>query len=113
MITAEGLHKAMAVAMRAGTNGQHRDLVMAHPDLAGKLAAAKMLTPESTGEQASAGLDQLTPDEEFRFTALNEAYKAKFGFPFIIAVKGRSKQEIVAAFERGWPMFATPSSPRP
>lgn len=98
--SAEGLHAAMARAMRAGTNGQHRDLVMAHPDLAGKLAAAKMLTPESTGEQASAGLDQLTPDEKSRFTTLNEAYKAKFGFPFIIAVKGLNKAEIIAAFER-------------
>jgi OHCU decarboxylase len=97
--SAEGLHKAMTAAMRAGTNGQHRDLVMAHPDLAGKLAAAKLLTPESTTEQGSAGLDRLTPDEKARFTDLNEAYKAKFGFPFIMAVKGRTKHEIMAAFE--------------
>jgi OHCU decarboxylase len=85
--------------MRAGTAEQQRSLILAHPDLAGKLAAARMLTPESAAEQASAGLDQLTPDEKARFTTLNDAYKARFGFPFIIAVKGRGKPEILAAFE--------------
>jgi OHCU decarboxylase len=71
----------------------------AHPDLAGKLAAAKRLTPESTAEQASAGLDALTDEERARFTELNDAYKAKFGFPFIIAVRGLGKADILAAFE--------------
>lgn len=94
-----GLHAAMCRAMRAGTAEQQRSLILAHPDLAGKLAAARMLTPESTAEQASAGLDQLTSDEKARFTTLNDAYKARFGFPFIIAVKGRGKPEILAAFE--------------
>ncbi|MGL4813172.1 MAG: 2-oxo-4-hydroxy-4-carboxy-5-ureidoimidazoline decarboxylase, partial [Beijerinckiaceae bacterium] len=51
-------------------------------------------------EQAGAGLDRLTPDELTRFTALNEAYKTRFRFPFIMAVKGRSKDDILAAFER-------------
>jgi OHCU decarboxylase len=97
--TADGLHGAMCKAMRAGTNGQHRDLVTAHPDLAGRLAAAKLLTAESSAEQASAGLDQLTTAEKERFTALNAAYKAKFGFPFIIAVRGLTKGDILAAFE--------------
>ena len=59
----------------------------AHPDLAGKLAAAKRLTEASTAEQASAGLDALTDDEREQFTHLNGAYSQKFGFPFIIAVK--------------------------
>jgi OHCU decarboxylase len=96
---AKGLHAAMAKAMRAGTDAQRRDLILSHPDLAGKLAAARMLTPESTHEQASAGLDQLTPDEKSRFTALNDAYKARFGIPFIVAVKGLTKGQILTAFE--------------
>jgi OHCU decarboxylase len=95
----EGLHAAMAQAMRAGSREQRKALLLAHPDLAGKLAAAGELTPESTAEQASAGLDRLTGDERVRFTALNEAYKARFGIPFIIAVKGLTKDAIVAAFE--------------
>jgi OHCU decarboxylase len=97
--SATGLHAAMAKAMRAGSRDQQKALLLAHPDLAGKLAAAGELTPESSQEQASAGLDRLTSDERVRFTALNEAYKARFGIPFIIAVKGMSKAEILAAFE--------------
>jgi OHCU decarboxylase len=74
-------------------------VLTAHPDLAGKLAAAKRLTPESTAEQAGAGLDALTDAERARFTELNAAYTAKFGFPFIIAVRGLGKDAILAAFE--------------
>ena len=96
---AEGLHAAMAKAMQAGSPEQRRALLLAHPDLAGKLAAAGGLTPESSQEQASVGLDRLTSDERVRFIALNESYKARFGIPFIIAVKGLSKAEIVANFE--------------
>ena len=97
--TAEGLHNHMAGILRDAERDQKLALVNAHPDLAGRLALAKELTDDSTKEQASAGLDQLTPDELARFTELNDAYKAKFGFPFIMAVKGRSKDEILAAFE--------------
>ena len=98
--TAVGLHAAMANAMAAGSDAAQLALINAHPDLAGRLAKAGRLTPDSTKEQASAGLDQLTDDERSRFTTLNDAYKARFGFPFIMAVKGRSKDEILAAFER-------------
>lgn len=98
-LDAEGLAAAMSRAMRAGSPEQKRALVLAHPDLAGKLAAARLLTPDSTAEQASAGLDRLTPDEKARFTALNDAYRARFGFPFIIAVKGLNKAQILSAFE--------------
>ena len=63
----------------------------AHPDLAGKLAAAKRLTPESTQEQASAGLDALTDEERELFSKLNAAYVTTFGFPFIIAVQGQDQ----------------------
>ncbi|WP_259129427.1 2-oxo-4-hydroxy-4-carboxy-5-ureidoimidazoline decarboxylase, partial [Rhizobium sp. BK661] len=72
----------------------------AHPDLAGRLAIAGELTEDSKKEQAGAGLDRLNAQEHDRFTELNTAYVEKFGFPFIIAVKGLSKDDILAAFER-------------
>ncbi len=96
--TAEGLHAAMVAVMRAAADPAKLALIRAHPDLAGKLAAAGRLTAESTGEQASAGLDRLTDAERAEFMRLNEAYQARFGFPFILAVKGRSKDEIRDAF---------------
>ncbi|QEM82840.1 2-oxo-4-hydroxy-4-carboxy-5-ureidoimidazoline decarboxylase [Halomonas binhaiensis] len=74
-------------------------VIRAHPDLAGKAAAAGELTDDSTREQAGAGLDQCTADELARFTHLNDAYKARFGFPFIMAVKGGNRHAILAAFE--------------
>lgn len=98
--TPEGLHAAMVLAMRAGSDEQKRALIAAHPDLAGRLAQAGRLTAESTKEQASAGLDMLSDAERQRFTTLNEAYKATFGLPFIMAVKGHTKDDILAAFER-------------
>jgi OHCU decarboxylase len=97
---AEGLHRALTVVLRAASKELQHALIDAHPDLAGRLARAGRLTASSSQEQASAGLDQLTDAERARFTALNDAYKARFGFPFIMAVKGRSKDEILAAFER-------------
>jgi OHCU decarboxylase len=97
--SAEALHACMVAALRRGSETQQRDLIQAHPDLAGKLARAGRLTAESSAEQASAGLDLLSAEELARFTALNERYKARFGLPFIMAVKGRSKAEILAAFE--------------
>jgi hydantoinase/carbamoylase family amidase len=84
-LTAEGLHARMVAALRAGSDRQKRALIEAHPDLAGRLAAAGRLTPESAKEQASAGLDLLSDAERARFTELNEAYKTKFGIPFIMA----------------------------
>ncbi len=98
--TAQGLAAAMAAAAAAGTPEQKRALILAHPDLAGKLARAQRLTADSAREQAGAGLDQLSEDQLARFTALNEAYKTKFGFPFIMAVKGSTRDEILAAFRR-------------
>jgi OHCU decarboxylase len=97
---AEALHAALSKAMRAAPREQHLALIRAHPDLAGRLALAGALTAASTEEQRSAGLDQCSPEELARFTALNDAYKARFGFPFIMAVRGRSRAEILAAFER-------------
>ncbi|MEZ5808877.1 MAG: allantoinase PuuE [Zhengella sp.] len=97
--SAGGLHNALARVFRSASADERLGVLRAHPDLAGKLAQAKRLTAESTAEQASAGLDALTDAERARFTALNEAYTAKFGFPFIIAVKGLTKADILAAFE--------------
>ncbi len=97
--TAEGLHRALCAALGAAQDDRKRDLINAHPDLAGRLARAGSLTAESTGEQAGAGLDRLSDEEYDRFTALNTAYREKFGFPFIMAVKGCGKADILAAFE--------------
>jgi OHCU decarboxylase len=97
--TAGGLHNALCRVFRSANETERLSVLTAHPDLAGKLAQAKRLTEESTKEQASAGLDALTDAERERFSKLNAAYVAKFGFPFIIAVKGRTKDEIVSAFE--------------
>jgi 2-oxo-4-hydroxy-4-carboxy-5-ureidoimidazoline decarboxylase len=92
---AAGLKK---VVTDAGTDAQLA-LLRAHPDLAGKAALAGQLTSESTEEQARAGLGSLTPEEMTRFVALNEAYKAKFGFPFVLAVRNARKTTILGAFE--------------
>ena len=73
-------------------------LLRAHPDLAGKLAKTGELTAESTSEQAGAGLDECTPEEFAEFTHLNDTYKTKFGFPYILAVKGRHRVEILDNF---------------
>ncbi len=97
--TAIGVASALARAFRAASEAERLGVLAAHPDLAGKLAAARRLTPESTAEQAGAGLDSLTDAERARFTELNDAYTAKFGFPFIIAVRGLDKAAILAAFE--------------
>ncbi len=96
---ATGLHNALARIFRSATPDQRMAVLRAHPDLAGKLAAAKRLTPESTAEQASAALDALTDGERARFTELNTAYVAKHGFPFIIAVRDNTKASILQAFE--------------
>jgi urate oxidase len=85
---------------RSAGEKERLGVLTAHPDLAGKLAQARRLTSASTSEQASAGLDALTDEEKRKFTELNEAYVGKFGFPFIIAVRGLTKADILAAFER-------------
>ncbi|WP_299191520.1 allantoinase PuuE [uncultured Litoreibacter sp.] len=98
--SATGLHAALVRAFRSAPAPQRLDVLDAHPDLAGKLAAAKQLTKESTAEQASAGLDVLSDAERAAFAQMNEDYVAKHGFPFIIAVKDHDKSSIMAAFER-------------
>ncbi|MDW6024952.1 allantoinase PuuE [Mesorhizobium sp. BAC0120] len=98
--SAGGLHNALCRAFRAASETERLGVLNAHPDLAGRLATAKRLTPESAKEQASAGLDALTDEERELFLERNATYVANFGFPFIMAVKGKTKQEIMAAFEK-------------
>jgi OHCU decarboxylase len=97
--SAAGLHNALSRIFRSATPDERLGVLRAHPDLAGKLAAARRLTPDSTAEQASAALDALTDAERNRFETLNAAYVAKHGFPFIIAVRDNTKSSILRAFE--------------
>ncbi len=97
--TAEGLHRALAAAARALPHKRQTALIRAHPDLAGRSARTRQLTPESEREQGSAGLDSLTEEQETQLTRLNDAYRARFGIPFVMAVKGRRGDDILAAFE--------------
>lgn len=93
----DALHAALCATMRAAPREKQLALIRAHPDLAGRLAQQKRLTAESTREQASAGLDQLSDAELAAFTARNDTYKAKFGFPFIICARLNAKAAILEA----------------
>jgi len=88
----------MSAVHRASPEDQ-LSLIRAHPELAGKAAIDRTLTDASAAEQASAGLDRLTPAEYERFHALNQAYNERFGFPFIICVRLTDKAGILAAIE--------------
>lgn len=94
------LAEIMADCVDNADTEQQLTLIRAHPDLAGKAQVAGDLTADSTAEQASAGLDQCTKVEYERFQALNDAYKEKFGFPFVMAVRGSSREEILDAFSK-------------
>jgi len=98
--TPAGVHSAMARVFRRASDDERFGVLNAHPDLAGRLAAAQRLTADSTQEQASAGLDALTDEDRAAFTERNAKYLAKFGFPFIIAVRDHDKRSILAAFDR-------------
>lgn len=98
--TARGVHNLLCRAFRSASDEERLGVLNAHPDLAGKLAAAGRLTAESTAEQAGAGLDMLTDDERAMFQKLNADYVARHGFPFIIAVKDNTKASILDAFHR-------------
>ncbi|MGP6088928.1 allantoinase PuuE [Antarctobacter jejuensis] len=98
--SAVGVHNALARVFRSASEEQRLGVLTAHPDLAGKLAAAGRLTAESTAEQAGAGLDMLTDEERETFQKLNADYVARHGFPFIIAVKDNTKSSILDAFQR-------------
>ena len=95
----ETLHQRMSDILLSADHQRQLALINAHPDLAGKAAVQGELTEASTNEQAGAGIHQCTTEEFQRFTELNDAYKAKFKFPFIMAVKGSNRHQILAAFE--------------
>ena len=96
----DALHAAMVAAVDAAPMEQQLALIRAHPQLAGKAAIRGELTDASTREQQGAGLDQCTPEEFARLHALNAAYEEKFGFPFIIAVRGHTRGSIIDAMEQ-------------
>ena len=96
--SATGLLSALCRMFRSASQPERLAVLHAHPDLAGKLFAAKRLTADSSAEQASAALDALTDDERKKFQRLNTDYVAKHGFPFIIAVRDNTKATILAAF---------------
>lgn len=98
--TAAGLHGAMKTVVDTADDEAKLKLICAHPDLAGKAAVRGDLTEESKSEQTGAGLDRCSPREFEEFQALNKTYKNKFGFPFIIAVKGLDRTDILDAFKR-------------
>lgn len=99
------LKLALQDAVVLASEDEQLSLLRAHPELAGKAAIAGELTAESTGEQAASGLDRCSPDEYVALHQLNAAYNARFGFPFILAVKGPTgkgltRQAIIATFRR-------------
>jgi OHCU decarboxylase len=94
----EALHRALGAAMGAAPEAQQIALIQAHPDLVGRAARAGTLTPESTREQAAAGLDRLTAEEQATFAHLNARYRDTFGFPFVICARENKKESILAGF---------------
>jgi 2-oxo-4-hydroxy-4-carboxy-5-ureidoimidazoline decarboxylase len=101
--TVADLHAAMMGAVRAAPREQQLAFIRNHPDLAGKAARAGDVTDESKSEQASAGLGTLSDEEFARFHRLNDAYKEKFGFPFMICVRRHTRDSILSEFERRLP----------
>jgi 2-oxo-4-hydroxy-4-carboxy-5-ureidoimidazoline decarboxylase len=95
----DALHAAMAAAVRAAPAERQLALIHAHPDLAGKAARTGTTTADSIAEQTSAGLLSLGEAEYAKFHRLNAAYRERFGFPFIIAVRRHTQQSLLAAFE--------------
>jgi 2-oxo-4-hydroxy-4-carboxy-5-ureidoimidazoline decarboxylase len=92
------LHAAMVAAIDAAGQDAHLRLIRAHPELAGKAAVRGELTQESTREQSGAGLNQCSATEFETLQGLNQAYNKKFGFPFIVAVRGHTRHSIIALF---------------
>lgn len=95
----DALHAAMMRVVDQATDSQRLALISAHPELAGKEAASGNLTTASTDEQRGAGLDQCSAQELHRLRQLNATYRERFGFPFVVAVKGLSRYQIMDAIE--------------
>ncbi len=96
----KALQQAMREAVEDATEAMKMDLIVAHPDLAGKLARAGKLTESSTKEQAGLGLDRLSDVEYDQFTEANTRYREKFGFPFIICARRTTKDDVLKAFRK-------------
>lgn len=94
------LHGAMVAAVDRASEAEKLALLRAHPELAGRAAIRGEVTADSAREQAGAGLAQCSPEELARIATLNARYRARFGFPFILAVKGYDRAGILAEFER-------------
>ena len=94
----EELHRALCQTVANAGEQKQLALIRAHPDLVGRAALAGTLTPESTREQASAGLGALTPEEIAAFQKSNAAYREKFGFPFVICARLNKKEAILHGF---------------
>jgi 2-oxo-4-hydroxy-4-carboxy-5-ureidoimidazoline decarboxylase len=90
---------SMIDAVESAPEERRVALILAHPDLAGRIAREGRLGAASAHEQSTAGLDRLTPPEIARFDELNAAYRARFGFPFVICVREQTKEAIVASLE--------------
>jgi len=95
----EKLHQALCQVVQQAVPEKQLALIRAHPDLVGRAALSGSLSPASTREQASAGLDQLNPEETDLFRKQNAAYREKFGFPFVICARQNRKEAILRAFE--------------
>ncbi len=93
------LFSALCATMRAAPRERQLALIRAHPDLAGRLAQQSQLTAESTREQASAGLNQMSAAELATFQELNAAYRERFSFPFIICARLNARGAILAAMQ--------------
>jgi 2-oxo-4-hydroxy-4-carboxy-5-ureidoimidazoline decarboxylase len=98
----EALHQAMMTEVSTASRDEQLQLLRAHPDL----GTRARMTAASAGEQAGAGLDRLTPSEFDQLRALNAAYREKFGFPFLFAVKGSTKHDVLAALTARLPATA-------
>ena len=96
----ENLHHALCETVKNSGEDKQLALIRAHPDLVGRAALAGTLTRESNNEQASAGLDKLSPEEIELFQKQNAAYQNKFGFPFVICARLNKKEVMLAGFER-------------
>src|SRR5690349_3392717 len=96
--SSDDLHQKLCAVMYHAPLAKQVELIQAHPDLVGRAALAGTLTPASTSEQASAGLDRLSAEEIATFTHFNQSYHDRFGFPFVICARENKKASILAGF---------------
>ena len=93
------LHSALCKTVQGAAEDKQVDLIRAHPDLVGRAAQSGTLTPASTSEQASAGLNKLSEAEVAQFQKYNQSYRDKFGFPFVVCARLNKKDAILKGFE--------------